>query len=277
MQFSVFILTFNDEKMISRLLEDLINVENVIIVDSGSTDETIDICNKYNRRVVYNKFKNQAIQSNWAIDNLFQQGDWVLRLDSDERVSKVLLKELDIICANDQPVVGYLDRRMYWMGKRLNYSSLRPLFLGRLFKVGYARYEEVTEEHLLHECPSVKLKTIFYEDNIKNDMKFWLDKHYKTAEGEVQEFMNKSNELKGNLFSPKQHERTRFFKLKIYNKLPSFIRPILYFIYRYFLKLGFLDGRAGYSYCLFQALFYRSLVDQLIIEMSEKKLGNQND
>jgi glycosyltransferase involved in cell wall biosynthesis len=274
MSFSIFILTYNDDTMIGRLLDDLEHIKDVVIIDSGSTDNTIKLCERYKRKVYYNKFTNQAIQSNWAIDNVFNKGDWVLRLDSDERVCKELLSELDQITKSDKPIVGYLDRRMTWMGKRLNFASLRPLYIGRLFKVGHARYEEVTEEHLIHSCPSKKVNTIFYEDNIKNDMKFWLDKHYNTAIGEVEEYYNNTNNIKGALFSNRQHERTRFLKLKIYNNFPFFVRPLLYFIHRYFIKFGFLDGRAGFSYCLFQALFYRSLVDQLILEKSNKYQGD---
>ena len=86
--FSVFILTFNDELMIGRLLDDLADVEKVVVIDSGSTDGTLDLCKERGRPVYYKKFINQAIQSNWAIENFFSVGEWVLRFDSDERASR---------------------------------------------------------------------------------------------------------------------------------------------------------------------------------------------
>ena len=267
--FSVFILTHNDELMLGRLLEDLKNVSNVLIVDSYSTDKTKSVAEKYQRKFVQNEFVNQAIQSNWAIDNFFGENDWVLRLDSDERISTELLSELDTYAVQDEDCVVYIDRYMHWMGKKLKYAGLRPHYIGRMFKRSFARYEEVTEEHLIHTVPMKKAVVKFEEDNKNNSMKFWLDKHYKTALGEVHEYFENTNVLKGNLFSDKDFERKRWLKLKIYNSTPAFLRPFLYFIYRYFFKFGFLDGRAGLSYCFFQAYFYRMLVDQLIIEKKE--------
>ena len=267
--FKVFILTYNDEAILERLLRDLIDVEEVLIVDSFSIDNTLEIAKKYKRIVVQNNFINQAIQSNWAIDNFFGDNDWILRLDSDERVSTELLSELDAYALRDEDCVVYIDRYMHWMGKKLKYAGLRPHYIGRLFKPSFARYEEVTEEHLIHTVPMKKAAIKFEENNKNNSMKFWLDKHYNTALGEVHEYLENTNVLKGNLFSKKDFERKRWLKLKIYNITPSFLRPLLYFLYRYLFKLGFLDGRAGLSYCFFQAYFYRMLVDQLIIEKKE--------
>ena len=267
--FKVFVLTHNDEIMIGNLLKDLENVESVTIIDSFSSDDTLRIAKKYGRKVHQNLFVNQAVQSNWAIDNFFNDQEWILRLDSDERVSEELLKELEAYATDNQDCVVYIDRYMHWMGKKLKYSGLRPHYIGRFFKPTFARYEEVTEEHLLHTVPSVRAKTKFVELNMKNNMKFWLDKHYQTALGEVDEFRFDTNVEKGNLFSEKDFKRKRWLKLKLYNKCPAYVRPLLYFLYRYIFKFGFLDGRAGFSYCFFQAFFYRMLVDQLITESEQ--------
>ena len=264
--FKVFILTFNDELNIGGVLSDLKDVEEVLIVDSFSSDSTDSICEKFGRQIVKNNFINQAIQSNWAIDNFYKDGDWLLRLDSDERVSTQLLLELDEIARKDKDCVGYINRQMYWMGGVLKHAGLTPHFIGRLFKKGSARYEEVTEEHLIHEVPINRCATVFYENNKKNNMEFWLQKHLSTARGEVVEYVLRSNEVKGNLLTNKDFVRTRWMKLNFYNKFPLFFRAFFYFLYRYFVKFGFLDGKRGFSYCFFQAFFYRMLVDQLILE-----------
>ena len=172
--FSVYILTYNDEKMISRLLADLEIVEKVIVVDSYSSDATAQIVQNHGRIFVQNKFYNQATQSNWVVENYFNEEEWVLRLDSDERVSERLLRELETLAEKNDDRVGYIRREMYWMGKKLRFSSIRNHYIGRFYKPQNARYEEVTEEHLLHQCDRAMLRTCFYEDNIKNDISFFL-------------------------------------------------------------------------------------------------------
>ena len=265
--FKVLVLTFNDECQISRLLEDLSLVEQVIIVDSNSTDKTLEICEEFGVKVFTHKFINQAESCNWAIENIFKESDWIFRLDSDERVSKALLDEISSLTIKDEPIVGYVNREMTWMGKKLKYSALRPHFIGRLFKVGYAKYEDVTEEHLLHDCTSIRLTETFYEDNKKNDIFYFLEKHMATGIGEVQEYNKNKRVSEGILFSDLAHLRTRWFKVNVYNRIPMFIRPAGYFLYRYFFKLGFLDGKAGFSFCFFQAFFYRMLIDQRLFEI----------
>ena len=149
--------------------------------------------------VVQNKFA-ATIQCNWAFDNYFQKGDWVLRLDSDERVQLPLLSELETLAAENNPVVGYIHREMYWMGRKLKYAALRRHFIGRFFPIGFARYEEVTEEHLVHNCPRVNIKTKFYEHNTKNLIEHFLQKHIQTAKGEVLELLEPDKVKAGSLF-----------------------------------------------------------------------------
>jgi glycosyltransferase involved in cell wall biosynthesis len=263
--------------MIAKLLNDLVNVEDVLIVDSFSDDETVEICKKFGREVVQNKFINQAIQCNWAIDKFFDSGDWILRLDSDERIDELLLTELEALTARNIPIVGYLHREMYWMGKKLKYSALRKHYIGRFFLKGHAVYEEITEEHLIHTCPSINLKTKFYEQNNKNLIDYFIEKHVQTAKGEVNELFQPDKVNKGSLLAKNTHMKTRWLKISFYNKAPIFSRAICYFIYRYFIKCGFLDGRAGFSFCFFQAFFYRMLIDQMYWEKKYQKDDQFNE
>jgi len=258
--------------MIGRLLEDLKSVQRVVVVDSFSSDETEKIVRAHNRTFIQNKFVNQAVQSNWLVDNHLQNEKWVLRLDSDERISKNLLDSIEHFTETDDHKVGYINRHMYWMGKKLKYSGLKTHYIGRIYQPGIARYEEATEEHLQHDCRAEFLEVPFYEDNLKNNIEYFLLKHIDTAKGEVEEILRIDLSINAGRLSLKHpHLTRRWIKLNIYNKLPKFLRPILYFFYRYFIKLGFLDGAKGFSFCFFQAFFYRMLIDQLIIEKSEKK------
>jgi glycosyltransferase involved in cell wall biosynthesis len=264
--FSVYILTFNDELMIGRLLEDLKNVERVVVCDSFSTDRTMEIVKSYGRQFIQNEFINQGIQSNWLVDTCLSTERWVVRFDSDERVSDELLREIESITSENEECVWYIDRKMYWMGKRLKFAGLSKHYIGRIYQPKNTRYEELTEEHLIHKCRSVKLRNTFYEDNIKNDIEFFVKKHLVTAKGEVSELLKSTEVDRGSLFSRKAHLARRYLKVNVYNRLPLFIRSTLYFIYRYILKGGFIDGRAGFSFCFFQAFFYRMLIDQIYWE-----------
>jgi glycosyltransferase involved in cell wall biosynthesis len=269
--FNVIILSYNDGFMLERLLQDLKIVENVLVVDSYSTDNTQEIVDSYKRQFVQYEFVNQAVQVNNAVRQHFGANDWLLRLDSDERVSSNLLHEVDELIEGKEDFVGYIDRKMYWMGKRLKFAGLSKHYIGRIYQPKNAAYEEVTEEHLLHKCKSVKLRNTFYEDNIKNDIEFFVKKHLVTAKGEVTELLKSSKVEPGSLLTGKAHLARRYLKINVYNRFPIFIRGILYFIYRYIIKGGFMDGRAGFSFCFFQAFFYRMLIDQIYWEQTNDR------
>ena len=264
-KFSLIVLTFNDGLMLERLLSTVDGVSDIIVVDSGDCGSIEALCSRYGARYYFNEFINQAKQINWALDNIKFQFDWVLRLDTDEIVGNELLGELDELATINKPVVGYIDRKMVWMGRMLKFSAPRPLYLGRFWKIGHARYEEVTEEHLLHSCESVFLRHSFFEYNINNRIDYFVKKHDVTAAGELMEILNVSTIEKGNI-SGKRHQRVRWFKLNVYNKIPRYLAPLIYFMYRYFFRLGFLDGKAGFSFCFFQAFWYRMFIAQLIDE-----------
>lgn len=265
LKFSLIILTYNDGPMLRRLLGLVKNIKDIVIVDSGSCGEIETICKEFGARYYFHSFFNQAKQINWALDNLKFNYQWILRLDTDEIVSELLLVELNEISIKDNPVIGYIDRYMFWMGRLLRYSAPRPLYLGRFWKIGFARYEEVTEEHLVHDCEVYYLKNKFYEFNTNNHIQYFLQKHFATGLGELKEIKGDIRLNSGKFFGLR-HQRVRWFKVYLYNHLPLFWAPFFYFIYRYFIRLGFLDGAAGFSFCFFQAFWYRMLVAQLMYE-----------
>lgn len=259
--FSVVILAFNDADMLARLLELLAEVEDIVVVDSSTSDQVRRICNLNQVRYYFNNFINQAIQLNWAIDNIEFQNKWILRLDTDEIVTKALLNELNEYALSDRPIVGYIDRKMVWMGKLLRFSAPRPLYIARFWKKGFARFAEVTEEYLEHSCPRVYMRNKFFEFNTNNSINYFVKKHLITGEQEVVEKNDNFSRVEGKLFGDR-HERVRWVKQKVYNRIPNFFGPLLYFLYRYILRLGFLDGNAGFSFCFFQALWYRVYIQQ---------------
>ncbi len=264
---SIIILTYNDEIQIEQCLKSLDGLSNdIVIVDSFSNDDTLKISKKYNARVFQNPFINQAKQFNWAIDNINLKNEWILRLDSDEILPKKIKEEILEKTSQDNDIKGfYLNRRMYWMGVWLKHGRMYPHYILRLFKKGFARYEEKTEEHLIVDGKVEFLKGDFLEDNKKNNLDYFTEKHLQTARGELYEIQTASLESSEVSVEPKifghKVNRTRWLKEKIYSRTPLFTRPFLYFFYRYFICLGFLDGKPGLIFHVLQAFWYRFYID----------------
>lgn len=269
---SIIILTHNDEVQIENCLSSLAGLsDDIVIIDSNSKDNTLTICEKFGARVFQNPFINQAIQFNWGLDNINLKYDWVLRLDSDEILPDRLKREIANKLETPNDFKGfYLNRRMYWMGRWLRHGRMYPHFILRLFKKGFARYEEKTEEHLIVDGEVGFLESDFLEDNKKNNLDYFTKKHLQTARGELSEILNSESadvlgSLKPRLFGHKVN-RTRWLKENIYMRMPLFIRPFFYFFYRYFVCLGFLDGRPGLIFHVLQAFWYRFYIDAKVYE-----------
>lgn len=271
---SIIILTYNDEVQIINTLRSVQDLsDDIIIVDSFSTDATLDICKRQGCRIFQNPFVNQAIQFNWALDHVELKYDWILRLDSDEVVPEKLRDEILKRVGTEPGVAAYaLNRRMYWMGRWLRHGRMYPHYIVRLFLKGSARYEERTEEHLVVHGEINRMKNDFLECNKKNDLDYFTEKHLATARGELEEIMRgvdssaDKQSIRPDLFGDK-FARTRWLKEKIYARIPLFVRPFLYFFYRYFVCLGFLDGRPGLIWHVLQGFWYRFYIDSKVYEV----------
>lgn len=271
---SIILLTYNDEVQIEQCFRSISDLsDDIIVIDSFSTDRTLEICSQYKARIFQNPFVNQALQFNWALDNVPLKYDWVLRLDSDEVVPHRLKAELCTRLTQDEGFSAYyLNRRMYWMGRWLRHGRMYPHFIVRLFRKGKARYEEKTEEHLIVDGSIGYMKADFLEDNKKNQLDYFTEKHLSTARGELDEILKTtyghrqvSATIEPKLFGAKVH-RTRWLKEKLYTRTPLFVRPFLYFLYRYFICLGFLDGLPGLIFHVLQGFWYRFYIDAKVYE-----------
>ena len=281
---SVFILTFNEAANIRRCLESLRGwTDDIVIVDSGSTDGTLTICREYGSRIYQNKFINHAIQCNWALDNIEFKSEWVMRLDSDEILPDKLKSELaGYVGGLNENVTGiYINRRQYYMNRWLRHGGIYPHYILRVFRKGAGRYEEKTEEHfVLRMGTTIKARNDFLEDNRNNTMKFWLRKHDDLSDGEIRDTLGLTRDNDADL-EPKMFgervQRTRWFKLNVYQRLPLFLRAFLYFTYRYFIRLGLLDGVPGLIYFVNQSFWYRFYVDSRIYEHKHDWTAITND
>lgn len=279
------ILTFNESLHLRRCIKSLQGfVDNIIVVDSFSSDDTEVIANELGAVFLQNSWVNHSHQFNWALKNAGITSSWVFRVDADEYVEDDLKAEIiSIFPCIDDSVSGFTVRRKYFfMGKWIRHGAMYPIEILRLFRLrdGYVEQRWMDEHVVLSQGLCRRLSGNIVDDNL-NSVGWWIDKHNKYATLEMIEALNtkysfmpidklKVEQLEGNA------KFKRWIKLNLYSKLPYFFRPLLYFIYRYFFKLGFLDGTVGLAYHFMQGLWYRSLVDLKLLE-AELLINNERD
>lgn len=290
---SVIILTYNEEIHIERLLKNISDwADEVFIVDSFSTDKTLEIAKQYGAKIVQHPFENQARQFNWALDNLEIKNDWILRLDADEYLTEELKEEISFslnpltprsaglrfrlgfgekeISSSEEVSGFYTKRRVYFMGRWIKHGGYYPTWLLRLFRKGKGRSEQrAMDEHIvLSEGRAEKLKNDFIDDN-KKSLELWIERQNRYSSREAEQVLNprKAGEKADRLAGPAASRR----KMKnFYYKMPPFFRACLYFCYRYFFRFGFLDGKEGLIFHVLQGFWYRFLVDAKIYEKQRK-------
>lgn len=273
---TVIILTKNEEKNLSECLESLKDsFERVIIIDSYSEDETYSISQKYNCEFVQHAFVNYGEQFQWALEHLEIKTKWVFRLDADERLTEKSLDEIKFLANkhyedNVNGIVFPLEVK--FMGKRLRYGGTYPFKKLCIFKKDFAYMEkrEMDEQIIITEGEIVEMKNVSLHEDFKS-LTYWIDKHNWYATRAAKDFLNRAK--KGDEYADldRSAKIRRYVKYNIYYKLPSIIRTSSYFFYRYFIRLGFLDGYIGFLYNFLQAYWYRVLVDAKIYELQKTK------
>lgn len=262
---TLIVLTKDEELNLEYCLKSSADhVEQIVVVDSGSTDGTLAIARQYGAEIYEHPFRNQAEQFNWALDNAKVSGEWVLRLDADEVMSEELWEEIEEAIAKAPTDVSgfYLKRRVYFRGRWIRHGGYYPTWLLRLFRSGRARSEErAMDEHIvLSAGRALHLQNDFKDENHKS-LEWWKEKHRNYAAREAQVMLEERRSAFRPHLGGGQPERRRWLKNNLYLRLPLFIRPFLYFFYRYFMRAGFLDGGRGLQFHFLQALWYRLLVD----------------
>lgn len=278
---SAIILTFNEEKHIERCLRSLAGVvDQVVVVDSGSTDATIDICRNFGVNFLVNPWRNYSTQFNWALDNAPLDGEWCLRIDADEYLTDELRATLKLqlkhgIVAPD--VTGlYVNRVMVFMGRTLRWGGCWRLPMLRLFRTGVGRCEERwMDEHIARtHGTTLRLRGDLVDENL-NNIGWWVTKHNGYATREAIDLLNirfgfDRQTGRESIGLRTQAGRKRFLKEVVYSRLPGGIRAAVYFLYRYVLLLGVLDGYAGLVFHFMQGFWYRFLVDLKVDEIRRR-------
>lgn len=280
---AVVILTYNEELHLARALASVAPVaEEVFVIDSYSTDRTLEIAHADGATVLQHPFVNQAQQFQWGLDNAPITADWVMRLDADEVVEPDLAAEIAARLAGLPPeVTGVnLKRKHVFMGRWIRHGGRYPLVLLRIWRRGKARIEQrwMDEHMLLTEGRAVTFDGGFSDVNL-NDLGFFTDKHNKYATREAVDVINQRRGLfprdqgLAAQNSSAKASLTRLLKERLYNRLPFELSAALYFLLRYVVQLGFLDGREGAIYHFLQGFWYRFLVGAKVVEL-ERALGD---
>jgi glycosyltransferase involved in cell wall biosynthesis len=270
---TVLILTYNESKHIARCIESLHNIfTDIVIIDSFSTDDTVLIANKYNTTVVQNEFINQSQQLNWYLDNHKINSQWIFRIDADE----IVTPELKTTLESELPIISKdifgitINRRIFFLGKWIKHGGIYPIPVLRLWRNGFGRCEDRwMDEHIIVKGTVLHITGDISDINL-NNLTWWIQKHNNYASREAIEILlAKERVLKcsDTLQLDLLVARKRWVKDNVYSRLTPGIRALLYFIYRYFLRFGFLDGSKGFSFHFLQGFWYRYLVDLKVKEL----------
>lgn len=268
MKFTAIILTYNEEKNIAQCLESVSNVaEHTFVVDSGSTDRTLQIAEEFGAKVFAHPFESHAKQWNWALQNLPISTEWVLAIDADQFLTPELKDEILTLLDASEYSAFYLKRRQVFRGKWIKHGGYYPKYLLKLFrwKLANSNENDLVDHHFIVQGPAGKLRCDLVEANKNEDeLTIWIAKHQRYSALQAAEEISKSDQGSVHAsFWGTPDERVLWMK-QIWRALPLYIRPAIYFFYRYFLRLGFLDGVEGFVFHCYQAFWYRTLVDMNI-------------
>jgi len=259
---SVLIPAKNEELNLPACLESVARADEVFVVDSQSKDRTQEICERYGAKVVQFYFNGRwPKKKNWALDNLPFRNEWVLIVDCDERITPALWDEIAERIQDPRYNGYFLNRRVFFLGKWIRHGGKYPDWNLRLFKHAKGRYENLGTEEIrntgdneVHEHVILEGEVGYLKEDMLHidfrDIYQWLARHNRYSNWEARVYYNiltgrdSGNTIEANLFGDAV-QRKRFLK-KIWVRLP--FKPLLRFVLFYILRLGFLDGRAGYIY-----------------------------
>lgn len=269
------ILTMNEEAHIARCIESISgHCTSITVVDSGSTDRTTEIAEGLGASVLSNRWINYAIQMNFGIDALRDRSGWILRIDADEVLD----------CDSSETLTGAVEkagmnvdgllvaRRIHFLGRRIRHGGIEPSWQLRLWRNGCGRCEKRWMDEHIKVDGAVQRSGLVLSDINLNSLTWWTAKHNGYASREAIDVLNRRygflpQDTFGDDGASLQARARRFLKEHVYLNTPAGPRAIAYFLYRYLLRLGFLDGVPGYHFHLLQGLWYRNLVDAKVSEI----------
>jgi glycosyltransferase involved in cell wall biosynthesis len=271
------ILTLNEEANLPHCLTSVCDwTREIFVVDAGSSDKTREIAEKSSAVVVEHPFETHSSQWRWALDNLPIHTDWVLALDADQQVTPELAREISEL--NWQGLDGvdgfYIRRRQWFRGRWIKHGGYYPKYLLKMFrkKAVVTDPVDLVDHHFYVAGAVKKLRHDLDEANQKeDDISFWTEKHNRYATLLAREEFESRRGAPRTAIEPSivgsPDQRSLALK-RVWRRLPLYLRPFLYFFYRYFLRLGVLDGKQGAIFHFLQAFWFRLLVDIKLDEMT---------
>ncbi len=277
---SVLILTRNESDNLPRCMRAVDWSDDILVLDSFSTDDTVNVAKRHGARVIQRAFDGFAGQRNFGLEHGKLKHDWVLHLDADEVVSDALRDEIIQVVETTDKQAFYLASKMMFHGKWLKHSSMYPAYqvrLGRRDSLKFVQVGHGQRETLPPEQLGTLVEPLIHYSFSKG-MADWFDRHNRYSTDEAHKAINTTNDVNekdtvrwGDLFSLRDRVRRRRALKAFSTHLPC--RPSIRFLYMYVLRLGFLDGRAGWTYCRLLAM-YEAMIVLKQKEMVRRKRGD---
>ena len=270
---TAIIITKNESLHIGRCIDSIKkHVSRIVVIDSGSEDETESIVIGKGCEFYFNKWEGYANQVNWAINKVSNLSDWILRIDADEVINESQLNVKEYLAQLGDEINGLNIRRNMYFGKELVKSGgIYNQKILRIIRSGFGKCDNKTlDEHLISKELIIDSPFTFSDISLINFKEF-VCKHIDYANLEViSRFKNEDYNNERFQYS-KNTILKKFLKNNIFYKLPSKLRPFLFYFYRIFLRGGIFDKTEAFYYHLFQGLMYRSFVEYIYYEKTKSK------
>ncbi|MDB5677659.1 glycosyltransferase family 2 protein [Sphingomonas bacterium] len=272
MTVTALILSFNEEVHIGRCLDRIAPLaDRVIVIDSFSTDRTVEIARDKGAEVHQHAFTNQAAQLQWALDTIAIDSDWIIRVDCDEYLEPALIEALQDKLPTLPAEITAIDLKLkvLFRGKFIRWGGYYRTWLTRLWRPGAGRMEQrwMDERWLITRGRPDRITGGDLVDASLKDIGWWVAKHNGYATRQMVDFIAREHGLVGAADGDLTASAKRGRGLRDrYSRAPLYLRAVLYFLQRYFLRLGFLDGRLGFMWHFMQGFWYFMLIDAKIDE-----------
>lgn len=258
MPVSILVLTLNEEANLPACLAAVGWCDDIVVLDSFSQDNTVAVARGLGARVFQRRFDNFAGQRNHALDTIEFRHEWILHIDADEIITPALRDEILRVITSDAYDAYRVPSKMMFFGRWLRYSGLYPSYQGRLGRRGRFRFKQVGHGQR-EDIPPERVGTLaepYLHYSFSKGLTEWVEKHNRYASDEARETVAMLGGRRGfdwvGMVSPQPTRRRRALK-DLFYRLP--FRPTLRFFYMYVVRRGFLDGRAGFTYCRLLAIY----------------------